>query len=217
MVGAGEHHKREWEIAEAGMTLLKNENNALPINGDQSALILYPDDAKKPAVDYAVGRLQREQLHDPSSVTAMCYADLAADNDDLLKAVESVDKVVVMSQSVSRNEEIAKVIARAREDGKSVVLLSLGLPYDAALYEEADAILCAYQPRGSAHDEEGNGPFNLNVAVALCTAFGRSVPSGTLPVNVPGISADEGEIVFTEDLLYERGYGLVNWGEESQQ
>jgi hypothetical protein len=47
---------------------------------------------------------------------------------------------------------------------------------------------------------------------ALCTAFGQSVPSGTLPVNVPKVSENEGETVFEEELLYERGFGLQNWG-----
>ena len=98
------------------------------------------------------------------------------------------------------------------EDGKSAVLLSLHLPYDAACYEDVDAVLCAYQPYGSAHDAEGNGPFNLNVAVALCTAFNQSVPSGTLPVNVPKITENAGEIKCEDEYLYERGFGLQNWG-----
>ena len=107
---------------------------------------------------------------------------------------------------------MSKVIDIAHENGKRAVLLSLNLPYDAACYENADAVLCAYQPYGNAHDEEGNGPFNLNVAASLCTAFGQSVPSGTLPVNVPKVSENEGETVFEEELLYERGFGLQNWG-----
>ena len=72
-VGTAEHHAREWEIAQAGMTLLKNEGNALPLDGKRSVLIL--------------------------------------------------------SQSVTRNEEIVKVIERVHEDGRQAVLLCLNLPY----------------------------------------------------------------------------------------
>ncbi len=213
VVGTAAHHAREWEIAQAGMTLLKNEGNALPLDGKRSVLILYPTESRKASVDYAIGRLQKEGLLDASLAVSMCYQDLVFDQDEALQEeLEKADQVVILSQSVSRNGEICKVIGQVHESGKQAVLLSLNLPYDAACYPEADAVLCAYQPYGSAHDEEGNGPFNLNVAVALCTAFHQSVPSGTLPVNVPKIQVNEGEITFETDLLYERGFGLSNWG-----
>ena len=210
-VGTGANHKREWEIAQAGMTLLKNENGALPLDKEQSVLILYPAEKRGPSVEYAVSRLEKEGLLDASKVTSMCYADLAAENTDLQLALAKADKLVVLSQSTVRNEEIVKLIDEAHQSGKQAVLLCLNLPYDAACYEEADAVLCAYQPYGSAHDEEGNGPFNLNVAVAICTAFNQSVPSGVLPVNVPKVEVKDGEVYFLDEYLYERGYGLKEW------
>ena len=213
VVGTSANHKREWEIAQAGMTLLKNENNALPLDKDQSVLFLYPVEKRGPSVEYAVNRLQKEGLLDASKVTSMCYADLKADNAELQQAMANADKLVVLSQATSRNEEIVKLIGQAHESGKQAVLLSLNLPYDAACYEEMDAVLCAYQPYGSAHDEEGNGPFNLNVAVAICTAYNQSVPSGTLPVNVPKVEVKDGAVTFLDEYLYERGFGLEIWGD----
>ena len=74
-------------------------------------------------------------------------------------------------------------------------------------------MLCAYNQYGDAYDEEGNGPFNLNVAVAVCTAFGLSTPQGSLPVNIPKVEINaSNETEYSEKLLYERGYGLKNWG-----
>ena len=212
-VGTAANHAREWEIAQAGMTLLKNEGHALPLDGGASALILYPSETRQPSVEYAVSRLGREGLLDPSKVTSICYADLAADDAELAGALEQSEKLIVLSQSTDRNEAAAEAIEQFHEDGKQVVLLCLNLPYDAACYEEADAVLCAYQPYGSAHDEEGNGPFNLNVAVAICTAYNESVPSGKLPVNVPRVTVSDGEVSFEDELLYERGFGLELWGD----
>ena len=211
-VGTAENHAREWEIAQAGMTLLKNEDQVLPLDGNTQTLILYPTETRGASVEYAVNRLTAEELIDPSVITSACYAEMTADDPLLQEALGTVDTVVVLSQSVSQNEEILKVIDQAKENGKKTVLLSLNLPYDAACYENTDAVLCAYQPYGSAYDAEGNGPFNLNVAVALCTAFGQSVPSGTLPVNVPKITVNGGEITFGDEYLYNRGFGLVSWG-----
>ena len=67
----------------------------------------------------------------------------------------------------------------------------------------------AYHAYGDSHDEQGNGPFNLNVAVAVCTAFGQSVPRGRLPVDVPRRTAGGG---YGAEVLYPRGSGLQNWG-----
>ena len=212
IVGTAENHVREWEIAQAGMTLLKNEEQVLPLDGSAQTLILYPTKTRGASVEYAVRRLTEEELVDPSAMTSMCYAEITADDHLLQEALEKAETVVVLSQSVSQNEEIIKVIDQAKESGKKTVLISLNLPYDAACYENTDAVLCAYQPYGSAYDENGNGPFNLNVAVALCTAFGQSVPSGTLPVNVPEITVNGGEIAFEDEYLYSRGAGLANWG-----
>ena len=190
-VGTAEHHAREWEIAQAGMTLLKNEGHALPLTKEESVLILYPTETRQASVEYAVSRLKKEGLLDPSKVTSMCYENLAKDDPDLAKALADAGKVIVLSQAVSRNEVITGAMDQIHKAGGQAVLLSLNLPYDAACYEEADAVLCAYQPYGSAHDAEGNGPFNLNVAVS-----------------------GEGEnITFEDELLYERGFGLEIWGD----
>ena len=212
-VGSAENHAREWEIAQLGMTLLKNENNALPVESSTDTLILYPSKTRAASVEYAIKRLEKEGLADPARITAMCYADLSADDQALQDALANADNILILSQSVYQNPEIVKVIDQAETDGKNTILLSLNLPYDAACYENTDAVLCAFQPYGSAHDEEGNGPFNLNVAVAVCMAFNQSVPSGRLPVNVPKVTVNGGEIVFEDDYLYERGFSLENWGD----
>ena len=211
-VGTAASHEREWEIAQAGMTLLKNEEDALPADGKAPALILYPTKSRAASVEYAVSRLTEEGLADPAMITAMCCNELSADDAQLQEALADAQTVMILSQSVWQNPEMVSVIDQAKAAGKKTVLLSLNLPYDAACYESTDAVLCAFQPYGSAHDAEGNGPFNLNVAVAVCTAFGQSVPAGTLPVNVPEITVNGEDIVFEEEYLYQRGFGLKNWG-----
>ena len=201
------------EIAQAGMTLRKNEGHALPLVKDESALILYPNEARYPTVEYASARLAKEGLADSSKVTAMCFENLAADDAALAAALDQNEKLVILSQATTWSEAVANAIEQFHAAGKQVVLVCLNLPYDAALYEDADAVLCAFQPYGNAHDEEGNGPFNMNVAVALCTLYNESVPSGTLPVNVPGITLNEGVVTYEDELLYERGAGLELWGD----
>ena len=215
-VGSAEHLTRDWEIAQRGMTLLKNEGGMLPLDGNSGkhTLILVTNDYRMPTVEYALARLEKESLLDGSTVTAISYSDLEFEDEQLQQALEEADQLVILSQSAAKNELVERAIEQIhqKEDGRAV-LLSLNLPYDAATYEEIDAILCAFHPYGSAHDAEGNGPFNMNLAVAVCTVFGQSAPQGKLPVNIPKIVlAEDGSVSFSEEVLYARGFGLENWG-----
>ncbi len=212
IVGCAEHHAREWEIAQKGLTLLKNTGDMLPLNGKdgKNTLILIPGDNRRATVEYALKRLEKEKLADIGTVTVINYNGVAADNKEILGTARKADRVLILSQSAVRNELICNVISNVHaSEGHRAALLSLGLPYDVACYEDADAVLCAYNYSGSAHDAEGNGPFNLNVAVAVCSAFGQTVPEGRLSVNIPKLITDEkGRSVYSDKLLYKRGSGL---------
>ncbi|MDO4537159.1 MAG: glycoside hydrolase family 3 protein [Coriobacteriales bacterium] len=201
----------DWDIAKKAVTLLKNDGGMLPLDGTDGkhTLILYPSKTRQDTVEYVEKQLQEKKLLAADGVSHLLYADLKADDAQLQEALSKADRVLLLSQAAARNEEMAKVIEQAHKDNKLVALISLNVPYDAACYPEADAVLCGLQPYGSSHDTEGNGPVNMNVAVTLEAAFGESVPQGTLPVNVPVFK--DGSFSTSENL-YERGFSLKNWG-----
>lgn len=214
VVGSDEHREKEWEIAQKGMTLLKNEENVLPLDGNdgKKTLIMVPSEYRKPTAEYVTTRLDSEGLADASSIEVLLYSEMKKDDPALLEALERADRVIIVSQSSDKNEAVQKAIEEIHKKKGQAVFVSVQLPYDAATYDDVDAILCAYNPYGSSYDTEDRGPFNLNVAVALCDVFGESVPSGKLPVNIPVISFGEDGVTYTEDILFERGFGLDNWG-----
>ena len=76
------------------------------------------------------------------------------------------------------------------------------LPYDAARYEEADAVLLSYSSSPMPALPEGKNASSVNIPAALCGAFGAYSFSGILPVNIPKMG---GDYTFTEETLYERG------------
>ncbi len=215
VVGSEKHLTRDWEITQKSMTLLKNSADTLPLDGNSGkrTVVLATNEYRLPTVEYALDRLEKEGLLDKSLVTTINYDGLEFDADILKNALKDADQLIVLSQSANRNDLVNRAIWRVHQnDGGKAVLLSLNLPYDAATYKDADAILCAYHPYGSAHDADGNGPFNMNLAVALCTAFGQSVPQGKLPVNIPNVDiAEDGTATFLDEVLYERGFGLKKW------
>ena len=98
-------------------------------------------------------------------------------------------------------------------------MISAGLPYDAARFGNADAILLSYLGAGldmslTVHvteDDPGGQAYNANVFAAFEAAFGGFKPTGMLPVNIPAIEkAPDGSLCFSSEILYERGFGLIN-------
>ena len=145
--------------------------------------------------------------------------------EELQEAIREADVVVGFSKNhsltaLAETSEQYQGIARAIEDvhagGGRFVLLSDNLPYDAARYQDADAILLAYMGSGldmdptERNEESGNrGSYNANVIAALRMMFGDGKPIGTLPVQVPEIETlDDGSIAYSDSILYERGYSL---------
>ena len=87
--------------------------------------------------------------------------------------------------------------------------------YDAARYQQADAILLAYMGAGLDQGPTGNktdtaAGSNANTAAALDIIFGAASPQGVLPVNIPAVEAQgDGSYVYSDEILYERGFGLT--------
>lgn len=211
-IGSAQNREKDWEIASKGITLLKNNDSMLPINGKdgKNTLILIPDDSKQDTVDYSLERLEKERLIDTSKVNILSYNGLTIEDKELLKGIRKADRVLILSQTTKKNDLICSIIKKAHQKkGCPVALLSMNLPYEVAYYEEADAVICAYNAYGSTFDSQKKGPFALNVAAALCAIFGEYSPTGTLPVNIPKIKESTNvTTTYSDELLYKRGFSF---------
>lgn len=86
---------------------------------------------------------------------------------------------------------------RSVTQNKKLVIMSLRNPYDAANFEEADALLAVYGFKGYS-----NGQFNQpNIPAGLEVIFGATSPKGKLPVAIPSVT-------HPNQTLYPFGYGL---------
>ncbi len=92
------------------------------------------------------------------------------------------------SAASKRSKFIDEMIALAHSLDKKVVLLSMSLPYDAARYNDAAAILAAYSNKKMpVIPEVFNGELRAycpNYPAAVMTVFGENSPTGKLPVDV---------------------------------
>ena len=214
-VGGTENHALEWEILQKGVTLLKNDGGMLPIEAKEGekVLVLYSSDDRMAGAEFARLRLVEEGLMPESvSVEAMAYVPenedaclAAAAEADYVMAVSVVSSLDEMNPETEKGQKSAvldRVIDAVHDGGKQVLLISANLPYDAARYEEADAILVSYSSSPMPELPEGKSTYSANIPAAICGAFGEYSFSGILPVNIPKMGED---YTFTEEMLYERG------------
>lgn len=99
---------------------------------------------------------------------------------------------------------------------KATVIMSVDKPYDVQLYPNADAVVAVYGCKGSSvdptealiggatGDTAASGP---NIVAGVEVILGTFDAQGTLPVNIPKYDSEAG--AYTDEIVYERGYGLV--------
>ena len=118
--------------------------------------------------------------------------------------------------STRKIKAIQTLIEDTHKAGGRFILISQNFPYDAAVFQDADAIVLAYLGSGLNLDptektESGSGLIarNANIMAAIDTVLGLNKPSGKLPVNIPKvIEQPDGTLAYSKEFLYERGYGL---------
>ena len=222
-VGTKVSHDREWEITKKAMTLVKNENKTLPFStANQKTVVLVPYDDETIPMDYAARKLTEDgKLPDGAVVEAVSYYHKTLD--DVLPMIEGADNVVFMSEVYNAKGLKDDIAAMAdtladtiHEKGGKFVVMSVSLPYDAARFQKADAIMIAYLARSMPADPGDKvkemQQYGPNMPAALYVMFSEDdVPTAKLPINIPQL--DE-KYYFTESVLYARGFGLTYETEE---
>lgn len=222
IVGSAEHREKALEVAEKGITLVKNDDNILPLklgeNGNVAFFFGYAN--VENTMGFALDRMKKEGVVS-EGVTASCvcfrghdaseYEEVIQNSDAVILALEMYNTGTLTPTDTSRGWQSAfaeKLIALAHQNGKKVIYLSAHIPYDLARFPEADAILASYCANGMAQiPEDGQEipAYGVNYPAALITIFGGNAPTGKLPVD---IYAFDENMQYTDELLYPLGYGL---------
>ena len=207
-VGSAEHRQTAWDIGQKALTLVKNENEAFPVKleAGERALILFADSgaSRAGAGELAVQLLQEQGALPEGAEIAVMVND-AENGEACLEAAEQADHVILVSRVFSAacldpnstdgfSTGVFDGIIEARHAaGKPVIVVSCQLPYDAARFPEADAILLAYGSTvmRAVPPESGEGSaYAPNLPAALCACFGAGEASGHLPVSMPTLDGD---------------------------
>ncbi len=170
---------------EAAVTLVKNENAALPLPASAKKLAVFSLSSDKG--DYYAGRTFANAVKARRAGTQIFYADGDTGRDALYESVlqsAGADAyLVALFSSLSawkgsvgldpRHVELIRLLAAG---DKPVIVLSFGSPYFLRDFPAVDAYLCLYR----------NQP-QMQTAAAKAV-FGEIDVTGRLPVSIPGLA-----------------------------
>ncbi len=177
-VGIKASHDREWEITKKAITLVKNDDNTLPLTTPgQKTVVLVPYDDETIPMQYAVKKLAADgKLPEGAVVEAYSYRNKTPA--DVLPMIEGADNVVFMSEiygAAALKNDLAKaadlLADTVHQRGGKFIVMSVSLPYDAARFQKADAIMIAYLPRSM--------PVRTTRRPPSCRSISRSLTKNT--------------------------------------
>ncbi|MBR2677384.1 MAG: glycoside hydrolase family 3 C-terminal domain-containing protein [Solobacterium sp.] len=214
-VGRMENHESERAIADQCVTLLRNENDLLPFTGAGTIVFAAPQSSQMNAMQKGMEQLlgQIDLIAYPTYINYRYGQNV----NELLNAVPGASLVVISSWLDNMSQfdpsesimipSVQQVIDACHAAGVPVVVISSGLPYDLSCYDNADALLAVYNPKGLPEDDNGNPTDSCspNLPAAVDIIFGYAKPSAVLPVNVPKVEGTG----FTDEIAYPRGSGLT--------
>jgi beta-N-acetylhexosaminidase len=191
VVGTPEHLTTADAITDRTTTLVKNDDDALPLAVDGSKVLVtgYGVTTTRTLGDALAARgvdvTVRSTGSSPTDATVADAVAAAADQD----AVVVTTMKAWDTQAVDPRAGQQKLVEDLLATGKTVIVVAVRDPYDIAYFDDAPSYLATYS----------YSPVALEAAVRVIT--GEVDPSGTLPVDIP-VAGDP------DTVLYPFGLGL---------
>lgn len=225
-VGSATNRATEREIAAAAVTVVKNENNTLPlvVKEKQKILMLCPYDNERAQMIMGYNRAKEAGLiPDSAEVKVVRYngsnMDAVKENIDWANTVFVNSEISAASRFSSNHwlySNVEDIVDYTHEKGKKSIVMSVDKPYDVQMYANADAILAVYGCKGSSVDvteaivggvTSSKAAYGPNIIAGIEVALGTFGAQGTLPVNIPVY--DKTAKLYTDTIKYKRGYGIT--------
>ncbi|ASK62321.1 beta-N-acetylhexosaminidase [Virgibacillus phasianinus] len=169
-LGTEEHLALADEIANKSITLVKNEDNVLPLNEEQDVQIVGPSSAKP---DLLSNFLNEKGFETDAYQTSTSPTD--AQIDTAVEKAQNADKVIVTTYTANTNSAQQKLVDRLIETGKPVIATAIRNPYDLMVFPEVVGYLATY------------GYQDVSIKALGRVIAGDINPSGELPVTIPDL------------------------------
>ena len=201
-IGSDAHREAEWRIAEKALTLCKNENSAFPLHmrEGEKTLILFADSCASRAGAGDLARQMLEKKHVlPEGAEILVMKNTRENEEECIQAANGADHVILVHRVYSlacmdpatddgfSSHVFDRIISSVHEAGKTVIVVSCQLPYDAARFPDADAVLLTYWGSAMQTLPAENASWSANLPAGLLACFGACAAEGTSPVKLPAL------------------------------
>ena len=183
VVGCAEHRRVADEIAERSVTLIRDENNLLPLRLTikQRIAVVIPQPIDLTPADtssYVIPTLAKEiyKYHPLVDEFIVPHAPSASDIAAVIEKIRDYDLVIMGTLNAFSNPSQVLFVHQVMKRGIPMVVVAMRLPYDLVSFEEVSAFICTYSILE---------PSMRALAKAI---FGKIQFQGHLPVTIPGSS-----------------------------
>ena len=198
-IGSRSHKDAEWQIAVKALTLYRNKNNAFPLKlqAGEKTLILFADSC---ASRSGAGDLLRQMLTDqqalPEGAEIIVMKNTRDNGEECVQTAAEADHVILVHRAYNWNcmnpatddgfssGTFDQVIDAVHEAGKSVIVVSCQMPYDAARFPKADAVLLTFWSSAMQEIPSEGSTWSPNLPAGLLACFGLCSAEGTAPVKI---------------------------------
>ncbi len=180
VVSSREHRMIADHIAKKSITLLRNKDQLLPLDGNRFnriSIVNITDGRREP--DDHISRILDGQFREVLTVT-MYAGQCERDSLDAVDAINSADLVIAVShvairtaEDISLDDTITPFMDPIFQSGRPVIAVSLGTPYAILNMAEADVHLLGWSPR------------QRQQAAVSNAIMGRASINGRLQVSIP--------------------------------
>ena len=222
-VGSTENREKALKIANDALTLVKNDE-AFPIkvDEDESVIILFAGNC---ATSAGAGKMLKQELLSKGLLQEGQLTVMVNDKENGSLCEEEAAKAnhcILVYKTFNSNclkpetddgfssAVFDRIIASRHEMDKRSILISCQLPYDAARFKDADAVLLAYNAPVMKEIPPASGEgsaYMPNLEAALMSCFAGEDTTGQLPVNIPDLDEN---YQMTGEILYEKGTGVLS-------
>jgi beta-N-acetylhexosaminidase len=169
-IGNDDHLQLAEEMTDASMTLVKNDNELLPLTGVEEVLVTGPGNAKP--------ELLSDLLNEKGILTEMYASSNSPTKDEIDNTVsmaEDADIIVVNTYSSHLDASQQHLVQALKDSGKPVIVSAIRNPFDLSGFPGIDAFLTTY----------GDRDISLRSLAKALT--GEINPNAELPVTIPDL------------------------------
>lgn len=183
-VASNEHLQEARRMFENSMTLVKNEENILPLPEDIPKLAVFS--LSSDPGEYFAGRIFIKEIEERFPEVMSFYADCFTGEEYIQEGLEKAkqadfiifalfSKRIAWKGTVDLDQKHIRLVQETAKDSPPVIIVSFGSPYFLRHFPEVDTYLCAFQDLPQAQK------------TAVKALWGEIEIQGKLPVTLPDL------------------------------